>query len=103
MHPGGAAPSAVRDSRRTGNEAMMLIKKPADILSSEITSESLYLNRRKFILGASAAGAALATGVAVRELSSPAAAAASQKLPFSKSQFSTSEKLTPYKYITNYN
>ena len=81
----------------------MLIKKPADIPSSEITDQSLYLNRRKFILGASAAGAALAVGVAVRELSSPAPAVANDKLAFSKSQFSASEKPTPYKDITNYN
>ena len=81
----------------------MLIKKPADIPSSEITDQKLYVNRRKFILGASAAGAALAAGVAVRELSSPVPAAASQKLAFSKSQFSTSEKPTPYKDVTNYN
>ena len=41
----------------------MLIKKPTDIPSSEITSKSLYLNRRKFIGSAAAFGAALATGV----------------------------------------
>ena len=81
----------------------MLIKKPADIPSSEITSKSVYLNRRKFILGASAAGATLAAGVAVRELSSPAQVAANEKLSFSKSPFSTSEKQTPFKDITNYN
>ena len=81
----------------------MLIKKPADIPSSEITDKRLYANRRQFILGASAAGAALAAGVAVRELSSPTQAAANEKLTFSKSQFSTSEKQTPFKDITNYN
>ena len=41
----------------------MLIKKPADIKSSEITPKELYLNRRQFMLSASAsavtAGAAL--------------------------------------------
>jgi len=81
----------------------MLIKKAADIPSSEITSKSAYLDRRKFILGASAAGAALAVGVAVRELSSPAQAVAANKLSFSKSPFSTSEKQTPFKDITSYN
>ena len=30
----------------------MLIKKPADIPSSELTPQSLYLNRRKFLAGA---------------------------------------------------
>ncbi len=35
----------------------MLIKKPADIPSSEITPKSTYLNRRDFIAGLAAAGA----------------------------------------------
>ena len=35
----------------------MLIRKPSDIPSSEITSKSDYLNRRNFIAGATAAGA----------------------------------------------
>src|SRR4051812_17353653 len=33
-------------------ERSMLIKKPDDIKSSEITSEDLYLNRRKFLAAA---------------------------------------------------
>ncbi len=49
----------------------MLIKKPADIPSSEITSKSVYLNRRRFIAGATVAGAAAATGFAFRELGAP--------------------------------
>jgi sulfoxide reductase catalytic subunit YedY len=81
----------------------MLIKEPADIPSSEITDRKLYVNRRQFILGAAGAGAALAAGIAVRELSSPPEAVANGKLAFSKSPFSTSEKPTPYKDITNYN
>ncbi len=42
----------------------MLIKKPADIKSAEITPKALYMNRRQFIAGTSgalaSAGAALA-------------------------------------------
>ncbi len=34
----------------------MLIKKAADIRSSEITSKSLYLNRRKFLAGTAMRG-----------------------------------------------
>ena len=50
----------------------MLIKKAADILSSEITPKSLYLNRRKFLAGTALAGAAVvAAGVGLRELASP--------------------------------
>ena len=33
----------------------MLIKKPADIKSAEITPKEIYLNRRQFITSASAA------------------------------------------------
>ena len=33
----------------------MLIKKPADIKSSEITPKGIYLNRRQFMTSASAA------------------------------------------------
>jgi hypothetical protein len=40
----------------------MLIKKPADILSSEITSKGVYLNRRKFLTGTAIAGAAVLAG-----------------------------------------
>jgi len=42
----------------------MLIKRPADIRSSEITDKKLYLNRRQFIQTAGAiAGAATGVGV----------------------------------------
>ena len=41
----------------------MLIKKPADIPSSEITPKSLYLNRRRFLAGTALAGAAAAAGM----------------------------------------
>ena len=41
----------------------MLIKKPSDIKSSEITSKELYVNRRQFIFAASAA--ALSAGAVV--------------------------------------
>ena len=40
----------------------MLIKKPADILPSEITSKENYLNRRKFIQSGAIAGGSLLTG-----------------------------------------
>ena len=40
----------------------MLIKKAADILSSEITPKSLYVNRRKFLAGAALAGAGALAG-----------------------------------------
>jgi len=49
----------------------MLIKKPGDIPSSEITPKESYLTRRKFITGAAAAGAALAGGFYLREIRRP--------------------------------
>ena len=43
----------------------MLIKKPADIRPSEITSQSSYLNRRAFMKAAAAAGGTLTAGGAM--------------------------------------
>jgi methionine sulfoxide reductase catalytic subunit len=82
----------------------MLIKKPADIPSSEITSKSVYMNRRRFMAGAAAAGAALITG-SVSELISPSqkVEAAGTKLQTTKSPLSTGETQTSFKDITNYN
>jgi sulfoxide reductase catalytic subunit YedY len=83
----------------------MLIKKAADIASSEITPKSLYLNRRKFLAGAAVAGAAAVAGVGLREMASPSEVVrANTKIDgLQKSPFSTDEKITPYKDVTNYN
>jgi len=43
----------------------MLIKKPADVASSEITPKRAYLSRRTFMAGAAAAGAGAAAGAAL--------------------------------------
>jgi sulfoxide reductase catalytic subunit YedY len=83
----------------------MLIKKAADIRSSEVTPKTLYLNRRKFLAGAAIAGAAAATGVGVRELAAPSTVAlAGNKIDgITKSPLSTTETVTPYKDVTHYN
>jgi sulfoxide reductase catalytic subunit YedY len=83
----------------------MLIKKAEDIRSSEITPKSLYLNRRKFLAGAAAATGAAAFGIGLREVISPSTIAlAGNKINgIQKSSFSTSEAITPYKDVTNYN
>jgi methionine sulfoxide reductase catalytic subunit len=83
----------------------MLIKKAADIISSEITSKSLYLNRRKFLAGAAIAGAATAIGARLRDVALPSGTAfAANKIDgIQKSQFSTTEAVTPYKDVTHYN
>jgi sulfoxide reductase catalytic subunit YedY len=44
----------------------MLIKKPDDILSSEITPKSVFLNRRTFLRGAMLAASTTATGLVYR-------------------------------------
>ena len=54
----------------TLKESRMLIKKPADIASSEITPKNVYLNRRNFLVGAAIAGAA-AAGVGLYKRMSP--------------------------------
>ena len=84
----------------------MLIKKADDIRSSEITPKSLYLNRRKFLAGTALAGAAaVAAGVGLHEIASPSSVAhANAKIDgIQKSPFSTTETITPYKDVTNYN
>jgi methionine sulfoxide reductase catalytic subunit len=83
----------------------MLIKKAADIPSSEITPKGLYLNRRTFLAGVALAGAATAVGKGVGELVSPTfTALANAKIEgIQKSSFSTTEKITPYNDVTNYN
>src|SRR5579864_1110803 len=79
----------------------MLIKKPSDIPPSEITPKSLYMNRRQFMGGAAVFGAALAAGA--YEMVNPSEANANTKLTTAPSKFSTTEKQTPFKDITNYN
>jgi sulfoxide reductase catalytic subunit YedY len=83
----------------------MLIKKASDIKSSAITSKDLYMNRREFIVAASAA--ALSAGAALSgidaSLSLSSAVAAEKFSNLSKSSFSTSEKLNSLKDITTYN
>ena len=90
---------------RTSNRVPMLIKKADDIRYSEITPESLYLNRRKFLAEAAVAGAAAALGLGLKEVISPTATvlAANKIDGVKKSSFSTTETITPYKDVTHYN
>lgn len=85
----------------------MLIRtrKASDVLPSEITSHTAYLNRRKFLQSAAMTGAAVAVGPYM--LSGTAEAAA--KLPnVAKTQWTLEslgegEKLTSYEDVTSYN
>ncbi len=83
----------------------MLIKKADDIRSSEITPKDLYLNRRKFLTGATMAGAAAAAGLGLKELLKPSSTVqAGEKINgIQMSPFSTTEKVTPYNDVTHYN
>ena len=84
----------------------MLIKRPADILSSEITDKQLYLNRREFLGATAATTAAVATGVLGSEafLHAATAAAHGRKLEnIKKSALSTDEKPNKWEDITTYN
>jgi methionine sulfoxide reductase catalytic subunit len=89
-------------------EPFMLIKKPGDIPSSEITPKSLYLNRRKFLAGTALAWAAAVSGLGLRDLAFPPRVRADggglAKIDgIQKSPFSTTEAITPYKDVTHYN
>jgi methionine sulfoxide reductase catalytic subunit len=84
----------------------MLIKRPADIRSSEITDKKLYVSRREFIRASTGTAAAVAAGVlgagSLLEAATPAPHG--RKLEnVTKSAFSTTEKLNRWEEITTYN
>ena len=91
----------------------MLIKKPADIKSSEITDQKVYLNRRLFVRGAILAGSAAASGLLYRKLNPPAAVVAEQPKiaglitapsdDAMRKGFKVNEPQTSFEDITNYN
>ena len=79
----------------------MLIRKPADIRPSEITSKASYLNRRKFMQSAAFASGSMLAGTAAGAII-PAEKRA--KLPdVENSEFSTDEAPNSYTDITTYN
>ena len=82
----------------------MLIKHPDDIKPSEITDESVYLQRRKFLKGVvntSIAGALVSAlpGLALAKNQEAYKALKNIK----QSPFSTKEELTPFEDVTHYN
>ncbi len=91
----------------------MLIKKPSDIKSSEITDQKVYLNRRLFIRSAIMAGSVAATGLVYRKLNpSPVAVQQQPKIaglvkpPADDAiarGFKVTEAPTSFEDITNYN
>lgn len=85
----------------------MLIKKPDDIKSSEITDQKLYLSRREFMKNSALSLGGMAAALTAPSLllkSMTAEAAMPVKLSgMHKSPFSTTEAMTPYKDVTTYN
>jgi methionine sulfoxide reductase catalytic subunit len=72
----------------------MLIRKPADILPSEITSPEVYADRRRFIERMGLGGLALAVPSLADAAKLPGVVASAYKLP---------DPSTPLKYVTGYN
>lgn len=89
----------------TVREVQMLIRRPPDIPSSEITLKDHFLNRRRFMAGAAALGAAAVGAERIAEMVSPRTGAlADTKLETVKSPLSTTgEQLTSLADITHYN
>ena len=86
----------------------MLIRRPSDICSSEITPESIYLRRREFIRQAAAvAGASflspLANPAETSETSTRALEYRKATAADSVGGVYTNEPLTPYQDVTHYN
>jgi len=91
----------------------MLLKKPENIKSSEITDQKTYLNRRWFIRAAVMAGTATASALLYRTLNPPPAETPKGdkfvgvvKPPQEQAirdGHTVQEKLTPLEEITNYN
>jgi sulfoxide reductase catalytic subunit YedY len=84
----------------------MLIKKPNEIKSSEITDEQTYLSRRNFIRAGLLAGTTLATAGVYRFINPPPpkeTVTAGIENISKPSDFRTEEKLNSFQEITNYN
>jgi methionine sulfoxide reductase catalytic subunit len=85
----------------------MIIKKPDDIKSSEITDENLYFNRRNFIRGAVLAATTTATGWLYKSLTTHSKSAqVTDKIETATSQSTgllPNDKPNTFEEITNYN
>ncbi len=79
----------------------MLIKKPSDINPSEITSEAIYRDRRRFLAASAVGLAAAAGGLLLPRSALPALPTQFDRLH--PGPFGTDEKRTSYEDITHYN
>ena len=82
----------------------MLVQRRTNILSSEITDERTYLNRRQFIQGTSGAALGLATGAFALSSATNLRAGSQETIPdIQTSAFSTNEEPNSFSDITSYN
>jgi sulfoxide reductase catalytic subunit YedY len=84
----------------------MLIKRPTDIPSSEITDKKVYFNRRDFIRAATGTAAVAAAGFIGAKAVLRAQPPAPRGVKFTglkPSEFSTDEKANTWEQITTYN
>ena len=82
----------------------MLVQRRNNILSSEITDERTYLNRRQFIQGTSGAALGLATGAFALNSATNLRAGSQETIPdIQTSAFSTNEQPNSFSDITSYN
>ncbi|HEX8735252.1 MAG TPA: protein-methionine-sulfoxide reductase catalytic subunit MsrP [Pyrinomonadaceae bacterium] len=83
----------------------MVIKKPDEIKSGEITDEKTYLNRRSFMRAGLLAGTTLATAGLYRFFNQPPPPEVKTEIieSVAKSDFSATDKLNSFADITNYN
>ena len=83
----------------------MLIRKGSDLTDADVTPQSVYLDRRKFLATMGAAGAAALVGRKMWDLASPKQIVlANTKLTaLTGNRFSTPEKQNTYQDVTNYN
>jgi sulfoxide reductase catalytic subunit YedY len=81
----------------------MLIKRPNDILSSEITAESVYLQRRELLRAAGIAAVGALTSQSVFAITSSDAATGKELAGVRESPFSTDQAPNTWSDITTYN
>jgi len=80
----------------------MWIKRPEDIKSSEITDESLYINRRRFLVAAGVLGAAGA-GLLACNSEARGSSSDSSEVAIAGAGQEPEDKLNTYEQITSYN
>ena len=101
--PSALAPDTYFHRLVSSELTSMFIRKTPDIRSSEITPQRIFLDRRRFLQAAAALGAGAAVGIE-QVLSPTGVARAGNKIEgIKKSSLSTTETVTPYKDVTNYN